>query len=104
MCGMWDIMFLILFIESILAWNFLVYILAALCEGVSCSIWNKKTLKPETCKWAGFIKGSIFAPLAFTGFLFYFSTNSAINKRRKEELRELENKYVSEAHQLFQSL
>jgi tetratricopeptide (TPR) repeat protein len=88
------ILFLMLFVTSILAWNFGVYILAALCEGLSCSIWGSD--KPETDNLTGLIMGSIFAPLSFlAGILFYSSSSSAIDERYKEGLREIDNKYAS---------
>lgn len=87
------ILFLMLFVTSIFAWNFGAYILAAICEGVSRSIWDDD--KPETVNLAGFIMWSIFAPLSFLGLLRYFSLSSAIDERYKEGLREIDNKYSS---------
>ena len=89
------ILFLILFVTSIFAWNFGAYILAAICEGVSCSIWSVTDAKPQTDKLIGFLMGSIFAPLSFLGVFSYFSSNSAIDERHKEGLREIDNKYAS---------
>jgi tetratricopeptide (TPR) repeat protein len=92
--ALFDILFLILFVTSIFAWNFSVYILAALCEGVSSSIWSYD--ESETDKLTGFIMGTILAPfLAFINISSYFSSKSAIDERYKEGLREVDNKYAS---------
>jgi tetratricopeptide (TPR) repeat protein len=89
------ILFLMLFVTSIFAWNFGAYILAAICEGVACSIWSVTDAKPQTDNLMMFIVGFVFAPLAFLGVLSYFSSSSAIDERSKKGLREIDNKYAS---------